>query len=49
MHRVFQSFIDGLADSADTTLRKVLAKAGAAIDLSYFAYLSLPCRRGDRP
>lgn len=50
MHRVFQSFIDGLANSADTTdLRNVLAAAGAALDLNCFAYLSLPCRRGERP
>lgn len=50
MHHVFQSFIDGLANSADATdLRKVLAAAGAALDLNCFAYLSLPCRRGARP
>lgn len=50
MHRVFQCFIDGLTESADTTdLRNVLAAAGAALDLSCFAYLALPCRRGDRP
>lgn len=50
MHRVFLSFIDGLADSADATdLRKVLSGAGAALDLSCFAYLSLPYRRGDKP
>lgn len=50
MHHVFQSFIDGLANSADTTdLRNALAGAGAALDLNCFAYLSLPCRRGERP
>jgi DNA-binding CsgD family transcriptional regulator len=50
MHRVFQSFIDGLAASGDTeSLRRVLAEVGAALDLSCFAYLSLPSRRGDTP
>lgn len=50
MHHVFQHFIDGLAESADTTdLRKVLSAAGAALDLSCFAYIALPCRRRDRP
>jgi DNA-binding CsgD family transcriptional regulator len=50
MHRVFQSFIDGLAASGDTeSLRRVLAEAGAALDLSCFAYLSPPSRRGDTP
>jgi LuxR family transcriptional regulator, activator of conjugal transfer of Ti plasmids len=50
MHRVFQAFIDGLAASGDAeSLRTVLAEAGAALDLSCFAYLSLPSRRGDTP
>jgi len=50
MHRVFQAFIDGLAASGDAeSLRRVLAEAGAALDLSCFAYLSLPSRRGDLP
>jgi DNA-binding CsgD family transcriptional regulator len=50
MHRVFQSFIDGLAASGDVeSLRRVLAEAGAALDLSCFAYLSLPSRKGDAP
>ena len=50
MHRVFQSFIDGLADSTDATdLQNVLTQAGGALDLSCFAYLSLPSRRSDRP
>ena len=50
MHRVFQAFIDGLAASSDTErLRTVLANAGAALDLSCFAYLSMPSRRGDAP
>ena len=50
MHRVFQQFVDGLAASSDAEgLRAVLAEAGAALDLSSFAYLSLPPRRGDLP
>src|SRR5258708_39935689 len=50
MHRVFQSFIDGLAASGDTeSLRTVLVEASAALDLSSFAYLSLPTRRSDGP
>ena len=50
MHRVFQTFIDGLASGSDAeSLRKVLSEAGAALDLTCFAYLSLPSRRGDPP
>ncbi|HEV2098594.1 MAG TPA: LuxR family transcriptional regulator [Stellaceae bacterium] len=50
MHRVFQRFVDGLAASSDgESLRAVLAEAGAALDLSCFAYLSLPSRKGDAP
>jgi len=50
MHRVFQAFIDGLAAGGDAEqLRTVLADAGAALDLSCFAYLSMPPRRGDAP
>ena len=50
MHRVFQTFIDGLAASGDADrLRTVLAEAGAALDLSCFAYLCLSSRKGDAP
>jgi LuxR family transcriptional regulator, activator of conjugal transfer of Ti plasmids len=50
MHRVFQAFIDGLAASDNAEdLRRVLSEAGAALDLTCFAYLSLPSRRGDPP
>ena len=50
MHRVFQAFIDGLAAGGDIErLRTALANAGAALDLSGFAYLSMPSRRGDAP
>ncbi len=50
MHHIFQSFIDGLASSTDAAdLQNTMAKAGAALDLSCFAYLALPYRRGDEP
>jgi LuxR family transcriptional regulator, activator of conjugal transfer of Ti plasmids len=50
LHRVFQSFIDGLTAGGDAeSLRKVLADAGAALDLSCFAYLALPSQRGVVP
>jgi hypothetical protein len=50
MHRVFQAFIDGLAASSDAESRRtVLAEAGAALDSSCFAYLSLSSRRGTTP
>ena len=50
MHRVFQSFVDGLAANGDAnSLRTVLADAGAALDLSCFAYLSMSPRRGGAP
>jgi LuxR family transcriptional activator of conjugal transfer of Ti plasmids len=50
MHRVFQSFVDGLGASVDAEgLRSVLSEASAALDLSCFAYLYLPPRRGEAP
>ena len=50
MHRVFQTFIDGLSGSVDADgFRRVLAEAGVALDLNCFAYLSMPPRRGDAP
>ena len=50
MYRVFQAFIDGLVASCDAeSLRTVLGNAGAALDLSCFAYLSMPPRKGDEP
>ena len=50
MHHLFQSFIDGLANSTDATdLQKTMARASAALDLNCFAYLALPYRRGDMP
>jgi LuxR family transcriptional regulator, activator of conjugal transfer of Ti plasmids len=50
MHQLFRRFIDGLAESTTAEdLRCVLATAGAALDLSCFAYLSLPARRHQLP
>jgi hypothetical protein len=46
MHRVFQTFIEQLTDSADpTTLGNAMAGAARALDLS-FAYLRKRVRRG---
>jgi hypothetical protein len=48
VHRIFQAFIDHLAESVDLDdLHKAMADASAALDLSCFAYLSMPHRRGD--
>jgi len=48
MHRIFQTFIDRLAESVDLDdLHKAMADAAAALDLTCFAYLSMPHRRGD--
>jgi len=48
MHRIFQSFVDRLSDSADeTALRDAMAEAATALDLRCFAHLSLPHRSGD--
>src|SRR5216683_7785235 len=45
MHRIFQTFIDGLAQSSDEKgLRVAMELAAAALDLSCFAYLVLPGR-----
>lgn len=50
MHRVFQSFIDGLSASTGAIdLQNVLTRAGRALDLGCFAYLALPSRRPDGP
>lgn len=50
MHRMFQSFIEGLSASTDAIdLQDVLARAGRALDLDCFAYLSLPSRSMDGP
>jgi LuxR family transcriptional regulator, activator of conjugal transfer of Ti plasmids len=50
MHRVFQTFIDRIAESANQqSFRDTMADVAIAFDLQYFAYLSLPHRRGDKP
>jgi DNA-binding CsgD family transcriptional regulator len=49
MYRVFQAFIDGLADSADeAAFKEAMSRAAAALELSCFAYLCLPQRRNDK-
>jgi LuxR family transcriptional regulator, activator of conjugal transfer of Ti plasmids len=50
MHRVFQTFIDRLSESVNLdSFRDTMADVGTALELQYFAYLSLPHRRGDKP
>jgi DNA-binding CsgD family transcriptional regulator len=50
MHRLFQTFIDRLSESANLdSFRDAMADVGIALDLQYFAYLSMPYRRGDAP
>jgi len=45
MHRIFQAFIDRLSDSGDAVaLRGAMGEAATALDLSCFAYLSMPHR-----
>jgi LuxR family transcriptional regulator, activator of conjugal transfer of Ti plasmids len=45
MHRVFQTYVDRLAEGADIdALGAAIADATAAFDLNRFAYLSLPRR-----
>lgn len=46
MHRIFQTFIDGLTEGTNESAMKLaMAKAAEALDLSCFAYLRLPQRR----
>lgn len=48
MHRIFQAFIDGLAESADeSAFSEAMSKAASALELSCFAYLCLPHRPHD--
>jgi len=50
MHRIFQTFIDHLAESSDVVmLRDSMADAAAALDLNCFAYLSVPNQPNLRP
>ena len=47
MHRIFQNFIDRLSSASDPdALRDAMADAAAGLDLSCFAYLSVPHRPG---
>jgi LuxR family transcriptional activator of conjugal transfer of Ti plasmids len=46
MHRIFQTFIDRLSSASDSSaLRDAMTAAATGLDLSCFAYLSLPERR----
>jgi len=50
MHHAFQTFVDRLTESTDRhAAQKSLADITAALDLSCFAYLALPQRRGAAP
>lgn len=50
MHRVFQRFIDLLADAADIdAFSEAMAVTATTLDLSCFAYLALPNRLGKQP
>lgn len=45
MHRIFQNFIEHLASARDhSVLRDAMSEAAVALDLSCFAYLSIPHR-----
>lgn len=49
MYRIFQTFIDGLAEGADeAAFNDAMSQAAAALELSCFAYLCLPQRRSDK-
>ncbi len=50
MHRIYQTFIDSLADSTDaSSLRDTMAGTIGALDLSCFAYLCMSAQRGAIP
>lgn len=47
MHRIFQNFIDCLSSASDSdALRDGMSQAAAGLDLSCFAYLSIPSKAG---
>src|SRR5664279_4330989 len=49
MHRIFHSFIDSLSsESISDSLRDAMSQAADGLDLSCFAYLSMPDRVGAR-
>lgn len=48
MHRIFQNFVDSLSSAREQEdLRAGMAEAAAALDLSCFAYLSVPRQPGE--
>ena len=50
MYRIYQNFIDSLAESTDaTSLRESMADTIRALDLSCFAYLWMPDQRSASP
>jgi LuxR family transcriptional activator of conjugal transfer of Ti plasmids len=50
MHRIFQTFIDCLCESADVAeLRAGMANAAAALELNCFAYLSMATQSNAEP
>jgi LuxR family transcriptional activator of conjugal transfer of Ti plasmids len=50
MHSIFQSFIDGLANSTDAaSLRATMVTAATRLDVPCFAYLALPGRPRGMP
>jgi LuxR family transcriptional activator of conjugal transfer of Ti plasmids len=47
MHRIFQNFIDRLSTASNSdALRDAMSQAAAGLDLSCFAYLSMPDKTG---
>jgi LuxR family transcriptional activator of conjugal transfer of Ti plasmids len=47
MHRIFQNFIDCLSSASNSdALRDAMSQAAAGLDLSCFAYLSVPAKTG---
>ncbi|MBI2737258.1 MAG: LuxR family transcriptional regulator [Rhodospirillales bacterium] len=49
MHRIFQTFIDGLLEGNDESgLSAAMSRAASALELSCFAYLCLPHRKNDQ-
>ncbi|MEY9543151.1 LuxR family transcriptional activator of conjugal transfer of Ti plasmids [Bradyrhizobium diazoefficiens] len=50
MHRIFQNFIDCLLSAPNSEgLRDAMSRAAAGLDLSCFAYLSMPLGTGGQP
>lgn len=49
MHRIFQGFIDELSNASDpASFREAMGQVAARLDLSCFAYLSVPDRTGSK-